>query len=84
MLSCIATVLPVVDIHFFIYPVIRQYLKFDINEINVETLEKSVKSPLDRELFYSSASLLAPSESKRQENASNDMLARSASEKEVE
>lgn len=59
-----------VDVHFLVYPVVRQFLKFDINEINVENLEKSVKLPLDREIFYSAASLLAlePQEDKHMDN----------------
>jgi hypothetical protein len=67
--------------HFFLYPVIRQYLKFDINEINVGNLEKSVKSPLDRDLFYSSASLLAVNECELQEGGtSQTVLTKSASD----
>lgn len=67
--------------HFFIYPVIRQYLKFDINEINVANLEKSVKSPLDRDLFYTAASLFASSEIEREEGSpSQIMLTSSASD----
>ena len=59
LLSCIATVLPIVDVHFIIYPLVRRHLKFDISEISIENLEKAVKSPLDRELYQEAVSFVA-------------------------
>ena len=35
-----------------VYPIVQQFLKFDISDIDVENLEKSVKTHLDREHFY--------------------------------
>lgn len=57
-----AETMPMVDVHFLVYPIVRKFLKFDINEINLEKLEKSIKLPLSRELFSSAATLLNPAE----------------------
>ena len=51
--------LPMVDVHFLVYPIVRKFLKFDINEINVKNLEQSIKPPLSRDLFSTSVSFLA-------------------------
>ena len=51
--------MPLVDVHFIVYPIIRKFLKFDINEINVESLEGAVKSHIGRDTYETVASSLS-------------------------
>ena len=51
LVSCIARLLPRVDMHYVIYPMIRPFLRFDIKELSDINLTEALKSPVSRSLY---------------------------------
>jgi hypothetical protein len=80
LFSCVSSVLPDVDVHFIVYPIIRKFLKFDINEINVENLEEAAQSPISREIYETAVSSLSALDSSDSNKFSLNVMVKAANE----